>query len=298
MGTAKTAILIVAAVASRAYADPCTGDGPYGRFATCFDLGNRLSVTAGSDGAGGSVAIRHEITFEDDPDLEWKMEHVMVDGTYNVFANEITGTLYRGRYIRHARDGHIVLPLGTPKKIFLPFDIGALAEVGTIDWRPATPIATIGMIKTAPLVDFARARNYRSLFAFGPVARWDIDFDQQMQAIADQVVAPFTEGLANIHLESATGLYVADLRVEAGEAWRTNTGWKPEARAEASLERIMLAINDRPIALTVGVRYDSVRDETIARIGARFVIFDRPDPRVSLDPLHARLLARLRADLR
>ena len=58
------------------------------------------------------------------------------------------------------------------------------------------------------------------------------------------------------------------------------------AHAEASLERIVLAINDRPVALFAGVNYDSVRDETIARIGARFVLFDRADPRVSLQPLH------------
>ena len=106
-----------------------------------------------------------------------------------------------------------------------------------------------------------------------------------MMAIADHIVAPFTEGMLDIHLESATGLYSFELRAEAGTAWRSNAGWKPEARAEASLERIVLAINDRPVALFAGFHYDSVRDEAIARVGARFVLFDRSDPRVSLDPL-------------
>ena len=285
MGPAKTAIVIVALAATPGHADPCTGVAPRGRFATCFDLGNRLSVTAGSNGFGLAVALRHDITFDDDRDVVWKMEHVALDGTHAGFENRFAGTLYRGRFIRHARDGHIVLPLGTPKKIFVPFDIGTLVEVGAIDWRPGEPVATVGVIKTAPLIDFARSRDARALFAIGPVARWDIELDRPMAAIAGHVVAPFTEGLANVHLESATGLYAAEFRVEAGTAWHSSLGWKPEARAEATLERIVLAINDRPIAVFVGAHYDSARDEAVARIGARFVLFDRAEPRGSLDPL-------------
>ena len=308
MGTAtrtylNTAVVaLVASVAPAARADSCTGvTETGGRFATCFDLGNRLSVTGGVDGIGPEtetggatessglhptvgleIDLRHEITFEDDPDLEWKMEHVMLQGALAGIDGSFSGTLYRGRYLRHSRDGHIMLPLGTPKKVFLPFDIGAFAEVGTIDWRPADPTETIGVIRTAPLIDFARSHNYRRIFAFGPAAHWDIDVDRQMNAIVDHVVAPFTEGMMNLRLESSTGLYVAEARVEAGTAWRSNLGWKPEARAEASVERIILAFNDRPVALFAGVNYDSVRDEMIARIGARFVLFDRADPRVSL----------------
>jgi hypothetical protein len=289
VGTTTLQVVAVAAsllVARSAHADPCTGvTESGGRFATCFDLGNRLSVTAGSDGVGAAFGIRHEILFEDDPDLEWKMEHVIAHGARLGFDRSFGGTIYQGRYIRHARDGHIVIPLGTPKKVFLPFDIGALAEVGNVQWQPMDPTISVGVVRVAPLVDFARARNYRSLFAIGPVAHWDMNVDHDFQAVTKHVIAPFTEGMLNIHLESATGMYTAELRVEAGTAWEGTAGWKREARAEATLERIVLAINDRPISLTASLRYDSARDETIAGIGARFVIFDRHDPRVSLDPL-------------
>ena len=40
----------------------------------------------------------------------------------------IRATLYSGRYLRHSEDGHLVLPFGRPRKIFLPFDLGAEAE--------------------------------------------------------------------------------------------------------------------------------------------------------------------------
>ena len=65
--------------------------------------------------------------------------------------------------------------------------------------------------------------------------------------------------------------------------WSSTGGWKPDARAEARIERIVLAINDRPISLELGARYESESEEVIARIGARIVLFDRRDPRVSLD---------------
>ena len=289
MGPTQVSLLIVAALAAPAHADECTGTSRRGeRFATCFDLGNRLSVTAGSEGLGLTLALRHEITFDDDPDLEWKMEHVLVDSTYAVLDQRFTGTFYRGRFLRHARDGHIVIPLGTPKKVFLPFDIGALFEVGRLDWQPMQPTFAIGVVRVAPLVDFARSRSYRRVFSIGPSMHWDMNVDRSFQAVTEQTVAPFTEGLATVRLESGDGLYVAELRAEAGTAWHSDRGWHPEARAEATFEKIVLAINDRPIALTAGIQYDSVRDETLARLGARFVVFDRTDPRVSLHPLRAR----------
>jgi hypothetical protein len=288
---AATRALVVAAVAlyaGSARADECTGTTDVGdRFATCFDLGNRLSVTAGSNGFGTGIALRHEITFEDDPDLEWKMEHAIVESTYTLSLDapdSFTGTFYAGRYLRHARDGHLLLPLGSgpPKKIFLPFDIGALFEIGHLDWRHMDPTFTVGVVRVAPLVDFARSRDYRRIFAIGPSMHWDMEVDRTFQGITRQTVAPFTEALATLRLESDDGLYLAEMRAEAGTAWRSDVGWRPEVRASAEVERILIAVNDRPIALTAGIQYDSVRAETLAKVGLRFVLIDRSDPRVSL----------------
>lgn len=285
MGTAKIALVTLALAAGSARADPCTGvTGSGGRFATCFDLGNRASLTAGTDGIGGSIAVRHVIEFDDEPDLVWKLEHVVAEATHG-FGDRFAGTLYRGRYLRHARDGHILLPgLGAPKKVFLPFDVGALVEVGNLSWRTPTN-AQLQVVKTAALIDLARTRGFRRRFAIGPVARWDIDLDREPVVIADHAVAPFSMLLANLHLESSNGLTVGDLRVEAGTVWHTSRGWRPEATAEATLERIMLAVNDHPIALVFGVKHETATDDTTAGVSARVVLFDRRDPRVRLDPL-------------
>ena len=296
MGTAASQVVAVAILlaAAPSRADSCTGVTERGaRFATCFDPGNRLTLTgdatsASSIAVGGGIALRHEITFDDDPDLEWKMSHTLIDGSHDTMSSGFDGIVYSGLYLRHSRDGHIVLPFGVPKKVYLPFDIGALAEVGRFDWRAGDPTATVSVIRVAPLVDFARTQSERGVLAIGPSAHWDISWDPTMRAVTEHRVAPFTEGLIDLRLESHDGLTVGDARVEAGTAWRSDTGWRPELRAQASLERTVIAVDDRPVALTAQVQYDSVRSELVASVGARIVLAARTDPRVNLAPLAGR----------
>ena len=281
MGAAAASLvgLLVAVTATTAYADECTGTSPSGgKFALCFDPGTRLSITAGTDGFGGGIAYRHIMHFDDEPDLIWRLEHVALDGVHAPSTEEFDALLYRGRYTRHARDGHIVLPLGVPKKVFLPFDVGGLFEVGALEVRDNVP-AHFRILKTAGILDFARSRTFRKRLAFGPVARWDVNITKVME-VDEHVVAPFSEGMANFHYETNTGRTVADLRLEAGMAWHSTSGWEPAAEAEATLEHIILAINDRPISLVFGARYQSESSEAIAKVGARIVLFDHRDPRV------------------
>jgi hypothetical protein len=279
---ALAAALVLVGTADAA-AEPCTGvTAAGGRFATCFDPGNRLSLTAGSEGFGGAVALRHEVHFDDEPDLVWRLEHTLLDVNHAVREGRFVGGLYRGVYIRHARDGHIVIPLGTPKKVFLPFDVGGFAEVGTLSWRPGDVRPRLAIMKTGALFDFARATSFRRRFAFGPAARWTVDIEKLPKELGEHHVAPFSTAVAMFHIEDQAGRLVGDLRAEAGMVWHSTRGWEPEARAEATLERIMLAINDRPIALTFGLGYETEAAEAIARVGARIVLVQRRDPRVDL----------------
>ncbi|HEY1816807.1 MAG TPA: hypothetical protein VGG74_30880 [Kofleriaceae bacterium] len=283
----------------RPHGDACTGISTRGgRFAACFDPGNRLSITAaaadgrstnpGAIDVGFGIRLRHEITFDDDPDLEWKMSHVLVEGAHDTGSSSFDAIVYSGLYLRHSRDGHIVIPFGVPKKVYLPFDVGALAEVGRFDWRAGSPTATVSVVRVAPLFDFARSQNERAVLAIGPAAHWDIAWDPEMHAVSEHRVAPFSEGLVDLRLESHDGLTIGDARVEAGTAWRSDTGWRAEFRAQASLERTVIAVDDRPVALTLGVQYDTVTNEAVASLGARIVLVTKTDPRVNLTPLASR----------
>jgi hypothetical protein len=277
VGAAARALVAVALLATPASSEPCTKVKAGTRYPVCFDPGNRLSITAGSDGFGGTLALRQVIHFDDDPDLEWKLEHQISEVASAGGAIGVTGLLYRGRYLRHTRDGHLVLPLSTPRKVFLPFDIGGLVEAGRLT-RRSDDTYVLGIVKTAALIDLWRSRDFRRRLAIGPVAHWEVGVTRDPAIVlGHHVVAPFSAGIANVHAESANGLTIADLTVEAGTAWTTDAGWQPRLRAEASFERIVLAVNDRPIALTLGARYETA--EAVASIGARVVLFQGADPR-------------------
>jgi hypothetical protein len=290
---APVAVAVALTLATRpAAAESCTGftaetaTTAASHYATCFDPGNRLVIAAATDGLGGAIELRHTLHFTDEPDLVWKMEHTLLDVdelTYD--GARFSGLVYRGVYIRHSRDGHIVLPFGDPPaKLWLPFDVGALVEVGALSWQPDAT-AAIGVVKTALLIDLARSKDHRLRLALGPVASWDIELARVPElGVTDHVVAPFTSGLIDLRAESSAGLDIAALRVESGEAWYSDRGWLLATRAEASLERTVLSVNDRPVAVVVDARYDSAHNEASAGVGLRFAVVQHRDPRVHVLP--------------
>jgi len=89
-------------------------------------------------------------------------------------------------------------------------------------------------------------------------ARWEIELDRAPLAIAEHAVVPFSAGVADLYLEAANGRLTGELRVEAGTVWRGTRGWQPEVRAEASIERTVIAINDRARAPTLTSRLRSL----------------------------------------
>ena len=259
----------------------CTGISSSGqRFPICFDPGNRLWVEAGTNGVATGIALRHVIRFDDDPNLIWKLQHAIGDVAYGGLEDRYAATLYSGRFVRHSRDGHVVLPFGSLRKVFLPFDVGVDAEVGRLDGKIGDPTARLEVVRTAALVDLSRSEDFRQRIAIGPVGRWDVELAREPFAITEHVVAPFSLAAANLHLESSDGITIADVSVEGGTAWHNATGWRAVVRGEASLERTVISINDRPVALVLGARYEAA--ELLGQIAARFVLVHRRDPRVSL----------------
>lgn len=289
LALALAALLLLLFTPAAARADDCTGENDAGgRFATCFDPGNRLVLRLSTDGIGAGVQLRHIMHFEDEPDLVWKMEHSMLDASHGVFFQRHTARLYSGRYLRHARDGHIILPFRTDRKLFLPFDVGAEAEVASLTHRIGDPAARLGVVRTAALVDFGRSSDFGHRLTLGLVARWDVDLDfapeggGEVDALA-HTVAPFTAGMAETHFEAPSGLTAASFRVEGGNAWNSDTGWGGIFTSSARLERVLLAVNDRPLSIHLGGQYDAARAELRGEVGLSFALFQRRDPRVDLD---------------
>lgn len=285
-------VALVALVAQPAAADDrCTArTGAGDPFAACFDIGNRIFLSATTSGFGGAVDLRHSIRFDDEPDLSWRLEHRLLDTRLGGLADTESFILYSGRYIRHARDGHIVLPLGIPKKIFLPFDVGAEAEVGGLSWRTGELDLELGLVRVVGLIDLARSEGYKKRLAIGALASWAVDVgrpDGEVEILA-HAVAPFSLGLLSARLESENGLTVGELTAEGGREFSSVDGWSTVLSGRASAERTVLAINDRPISLFAAAEARGPDPELVGEIGIRFSVVQRRDRRVRLTDLVAR----------
>ena len=101
--------------------------------------------------------------------------------------------------------------------------------------------------------------------------------DQGPIRVTENLVAPLSMLEANAYGESQDGLSVAELKLVAGQEWSSRAGWQWKAAATVTLERVLLALNDRPLSLileataTAPQRQDE--REFTGLVGARFSVF-------------------------
>ncbi len=255
LAAVATALLVALLAPCVAVADPvCTAGPADDSFPICFDPGNRLVLHAGYGGVGGAIALRHVVT-TDDPGISWRMEHGLVEGSYDALGEggqgQARGALYRGRFLRHSRDGHIMLPTSPPKKLFLPFDIGTEVTLGSFVATHGEPLVRVGVVRAALLFEVTRSGAFGRRLVFGTAARWDIvaDTAEDDASVAEHQVAPFSLGVLGLHLESKDGLTVLDLELEAGPRWSSTSDWNGTLIASAGVERVVVAVNDLPLSL-------------------------------------------------
>jgi hypothetical protein len=248
-------------------ADPCWISHRRGPYPACFDPGNRLHLDAASDGFGGAVELRHYIAV-DDPEVSWRLEHRLA--AVRASGEALQGSLYTGRLVRHSADGHVVLPFGRPRKLFLPFDIGAEMEVGSLRARADTDAVSIGAVRTAALLELSRSGSFRRRFSIGPVARWDFQLDRASWSSTEHRVAPFSLAALDLRAESQSGLTIAGLRGEAGGIWSTESGWRRWLAAEVEVERVFMAVQDRPVSVFVGGAFAAEDESLSGVVGLRF----------------------------
>lgn len=257
-----------------------TADGA--RYPICFDPGNRLYLELGGATAGGSTALssragvvlRHTLEFADEPDLSWKLEHHLAGVEHT--ADRARVALYRGRFLRHARDGHLVLPFAVTRKIFLPFDIGAEASAGTLEVDGER--IQLDVIDAAALIDLGRSAGFGRRLALGPQVRWSVVGERRAARIGEHRVAPLSGAVFDAGAESPSGVYRGRLRLEAGRQWSSAIGWHTRFAALVDLERLMLAVNDRPLSLRIGADVRSRPEgdcDARAEIGLRLGLFQR-----------------------
>jgi hypothetical protein len=261
-------VLVVALASARARAAECVGGEPPRTFVTCFDPGNRLVLGVDLAGAGGALALRLGVG-ADDPSINWRLEHVMLDVRWIAADDEWRGALYRGRYHRHSRDGRLLLPTNPPKKIFLPFDVGGEVDALAIAARRGDSSVEVGAVRVVFFFELTRSSTFRRRLVLGPVARWDIVVDAEVMSAEEHRVAPFSMGLLAFHQESRDGLWTLDASVEAGTRWSSVGGWQRTAIVHGDVERVLVAVNDTPVSAFVAGGYESAGQGAWVTAGVR-----------------------------
>lgn len=275
---------MLVASAGTARAEPTCLAGPADDpFPICFDPGRRLvvgaelTVTEDGERPGGSasLAFRHVVT-TDDPAVWWRLEHVVLDTRWRGDALDVA--IYRGRFLRHSRDGRIVLPTSPPRKIFLPFDVGAEADVGAIASIDGGDRLEVGVVRIALLVDLLRSETFRRRLTVGAAGRWDLagSVGEGDPSAEEHRVAPFTVATAALHLESENGLTLVDLAGEGGRTWSTVESWRSAWSASGTLERVVVAVNDWPVSLYAQAGYADTGRGAFAALGIRLGVVASP----------------------
>jgi hypothetical protein len=274
-----------AAVAAPAQVDECAGVDEAGRrFPTCFDPGNALLLGTGlrmRDGRAeptlqAGILLRTERTSRSKGLLWFNTHRILVtEATPSTARRGITATLYEGTFRRHLEEGFILIPTGKPLRIPFPFDITLAARAGHLERRVwEGPGLTLETGRAALLLDPIRSVTGRVWLGLGPVASHSLR--RMPDGELEQELSPFTSALLDTGYETESGWWT--VRGSALAGWITSFEGERRfrVRADASLERLMIALNDQPLWIQLYGTY-TYKDAGLARqtewtVGARLLL--------------------------
>lgn len=278
--------------------DPCVGTDELGRsFRTCFAQGKGLELSAGGawgDGGQGSqgwdsgalaagFALRWRSDTTSGGRREWLRDMAFFEARGRFRGGDgdprtAEGTLWSGLFLRRLAEPFLLIPAPRPIRFPFPFDVGMAVDAGVVRWTRARPGARealdVEVLRGALLLDVARhlGENVRRA-AFGPEVSWGLRFEEGAKPA--QSVAPFSAGRLELRAESDDGLTALFLTGRAGALIRLpgGTGFFYDGRL--GLERVLLAVNDVPLALygEAAARGGAVDRALEATVGLRLGAF-------------------------
>ncbi|NTX59369.1 hypothetical protein HUA74_01720 [Myxococcus sp. CA051A] len=242
--------------------DPCLPTDSRGEpFPTCFDPGDGWVVGTGAtvrDGVGAltlhsSVRIRTGSTSRS-KGTPWFTNHRLLG--VDLWDGERRGwgfTAYDGLLRRHLEEGFILIPTARPVRIPFPFDVTVALRAAHLERREwEGPGWTLETGRMGLLVDPLRSETGRAWLGFGPVASHTL---RRAGDTTEHALSPFTSLMFDLGLESEDGLWALRASGLAGWTLGLEGGTDFRARADASLERVFLAVADQPVALRLSGGY-------------------------------------------
>jgi len=249
--------------------DPCLVIDEAGRsFPTCFDPGNRVEVAAGvraarQDHQAGGQALLLSAAWRWRSDLagqagaiEWRRDQALLDAGASLrhgAVEEARALAWRGTLVRRLAEPFILLPGPRPVRLPFPFDVGVSVQAGGLRWERAREREVdLTVLRSTLLLDLARHLGPVRRAAFGPELSYDLWLSRGDRPV--HLLVPFTAAALEVALESADGLWLGGLSARSGAAVRVPGGLAGFASGTLSLERVLVAVNDRPVSLGLEVR--------------------------------------------
>jgi hypothetical protein len=238
-------------------------------FADALGLGGaRDGAAAQAPEVTAGIAYRQIATRgEGKEKIVWQIDHRFVSGWIHPQRRAVQplpafdAALYAVTALRHDELPSIVLPASPPLSLAFPFDVGFEAQLGQVGIPerlplPAAggarvPLVRVGVMHAAMILDPWRSGVVGRSFEIGIGARYDVDTYGAPSREAPKVlhrVAPMTAASLRFRTQSEEGLWLVDGRSEIVPHWTSEGFWRIAASASARVERIVLALNDAPIA--------------------------------------------------
>ena len=199
--------------------------------------------------------------------IVWQIDHRFASGWVHPLRRAarpllaFDAAVYAVTALRHDEAPSIVLPSSPPVNLAFPFDVGFEAQLGQASIPERLPVTTaggarvplvrVGVMHAAMILDPWRSGVVGRSFEIGIGARYDIDTYGAPSLQAPKVlhrVAPMTATSLRLRTQSEDGLWLLDCRGEVVPHWTSEGVWRVAASAGARVERIVLALNDAPIA--------------------------------------------------
>lgn len=265
--------------------DACVMETEAGdRFPTCFDPGNALLLGTGLQVRGGvalptlhaGILLRTERNSRSKGTLWFNTHRILVtEATPGNARRGLSTTLYEGLYRRHLEEGFILIPTSRPIRVPFPFDVTLAVRAGFLERRVwEGPGLTVETGRAALLLDPVRSVSGRLWLGFGPMASHSLR--RMPDGTLEQEVSPFTTGVLETGYETVDGWWTVRASGLAGWINSLEGDRRFRARADASIERILFALNDQPLWLQFHGTY-AYKDVGLARqtewtAGARLLV--------------------------
>jgi hypothetical protein len=245
-------------VAADCHAEDAAGDP----FPICFDPGDGLLLGTGVQVGDGEArpSLRAGLLVRSgrasrSKGTPWFNAHrfVQAEALLGSERRAVSLTLYEASLRRHLEEGFILIPTARPVRIPFPFDITMGLRAGHWErrfWEGPGWVLETG--RAAVLLDPVRAETERVWLGLGPAA------SHVLRRTPDGLVhelTPFTSLMLDAGYETENGWWVLRGTGLAGWSYGFDGETRFRARAEASLERLVVAIDEEPVWVRLSGAY-------------------------------------------